>query len=532
MMLIHALPVIRSVCRPSENRKQVCIFGRLIVTLSAKKKSEQMEPENNIKEKGTSYSHVLKFMGVFGGVQGLKLIVSLVRNKLSSYLLGTTGFGLLTIYSSITEFVTNACNCGIPINTTQKASELYEDARPQEMEDFACIVRTWTAWTAVAAVLLSVLLSPVLSYFFFEHEWNHVGEIALLTPIVIAYLMAECECSLLKGMRQLRSVATIESIVAVSTLLSTIPFYYYWGLKGIIVALIASTGISAVVHFRFSTHLLPYRIKPFSMETMRRGWPFIRRGLPYVVSGIATSAATMAVPLIILTSGTVDDVGLYRAAYALMVGYAGMTFVALEADYYPRLSSTHNHPERMNRCVNQQIEVCVQLIAPLLILLTLFLPQIVQILYTGEFLSMIVMATCAVFYTFFRAIMLPVAYIPLAWGKSRVYLAVELAYNMIFCLLIWLGWTLGGLVGIGVVLSVAALYDVAVVLLVYGHLYGCRLSKETLQLTFVQLLLLVVNVAVCLQSAAWIKFAIGIPLFLISALYSYRLLRKRISHAK
>ncbi len=490
----------------------------------------EIKEENNNRKNGATYGHVLKFMGVFGSVQGLKLLVSLVRNKLSSYLLGTTGFGLLAIYSSITEFVTNACNCGIPINTTQKTSELYEDARPQEMQEFVCTIRTWTVWTAVAAMVLSLLLSPVLSFFFFEHEWDHVGEVVMLTPVVIAYLLAECECSLLKGMRQLRSVATVESVVAVSTLASTIPFYYYWGLKGIIVALIVSTGISAVVHFCFSTRLVPYRIRPFSIEVMRRGWPFIRRGLPYVVSGIASSAATMAVPIIILTTGNVDDVGLYRAAFALMVGYAGMAFVALEADYYPRLSSTHNHPERMNNCVNQQIDVCVLLITPLLIVLTLFLPQAVQLLYTGEFMAMITMATCAAFYTFFRAIMLPVAYIPLAWGKSRIYLAIELAYDVVFCLLIWFGWTLYGLTGIGVALSVAAIYDVFMVVFVYSRLYGFQISKNTFCLSFVQFILLSMNVAACLQPVVWIRFAAGASLFLASTCYSYRLLRNRMKY--
>ena len=120
-------------------------------------------------KKTATYSHVLMFTGIFGGVQSLKLIVSVIRNKLSSYLLGTTGFGLLAVYSSITEFVTNCCNCGIPINTTQKTSELYEDGTQEQMHDFVCTVRTWVVWTAVAAALLSVALSPVLAYFFFEH---------------------------------------------------------------------------------------------------------------------------------------------------------------------------------------------------------------------------------------------------------------------------------------------------------------------------------------------------------------------------
>ena len=485
--------------------------------------------QNNVKGKKTaSYSHVLMFTGIFGGVQSLKLVVSLIRNKLSSILLGTTGFGLLGVYSSITEFITNCCNCGIPLNTTQKVSELYENGTPEEMRDFVRIVRTWVVWTAVAALLLSVLLSPLVSYLFFHKEWSHIGEVILLTPVVVAYLVAGGECSLLKGQRQLRSVATIESIVAVTTLLSTVPFYYYWGLNGIIFALIFSTLISAVVHLYFSVRIMPYHITPFRMDVLRKGWPFVRRGLPYMVSGIATSAATMAVPIIILNSGSVDDVGLYRAAFAIMVGYAGMVFVAMEADYYPRLSSTHNHPERMNLCSNQQIDVCVLLVTPLLILLTLCLPLAIRLLYTGEFMSMTTMALCATFYTFFRAIMLPVAYTPLAKGKSIVYLCVELAFYAVFCLLVWLGWRFGGLAGVGIAYSVAALYDLAVALIVYGRLYGCRISAGTIRLSVVQFMLLAVNVAVCFQPLLWLRLSVGIPLFIVSSIYSFQLLRKRI----
>ena len=473
-----------------------------------------------------SYSHVLMFTGIFGGVQGLKLVVSLIRNKLSSILLGTTGFGLLGVYSSITEFITNCCNCGIPLNTTQKVSELYENGTPEEMRDFVRIVRTWVVWTAVAALLLSVLLSPLVSYLFFHKEWSHIGEVILLTPVVVAYLVAGGECSLLKGQRQLRSVATIESIVAVTTLLSTVPFYYYWGLNGIIFALIFSTLISAVVHLYFSVRIMPYHITPFRMDVLRKGWPFVRRGLPYVVSGIATSAATMAVPIIILNSGSVDDVGLYRAAFAIMVGYAGMVFVAMEADYYPRLSSVHQHTDQMNRCLNQQIDVCVLLVTPLLILLTLCLPVAIRLLYTREFMSMTTMSLCATFYTFFRAIMLPVAYVPLAKGKSMVYLGVELASNLVFCLFIWLGWTVYGLPGIGVALSLTALFDVVVVLLVNGCLYGCRLSARTIRLSLVQFLLLAVHVAVCFLPVLWLKITVGAALFLVSGAYSLHMFRR------
>ena len=41
-----------------------------------------------------SYRHVLKYTGVFGGVQGFNILMSLVRNKFVAMLLGPSGMGL------------------------------------------------------------------------------------------------------------------------------------------------------------------------------------------------------------------------------------------------------------------------------------------------------------------------------------------------------------------------------------------------------------------------------------------------------
>ena len=47
-----------------------------------------------IKEKkDDSYSHILKYTGIFGGVQGLNILMSVVRNKLVAIILGSGGYG-------------------------------------------------------------------------------------------------------------------------------------------------------------------------------------------------------------------------------------------------------------------------------------------------------------------------------------------------------------------------------------------------------------------------------------------------------
>lgn len=57
-----------------------------------KKMDERLDSEKN------SYSHILKYTGLFGGVQGLNMLVGVVRNKFTAMFLGPSGMGLLSLF--------------------------------------------------------------------------------------------------------------------------------------------------------------------------------------------------------------------------------------------------------------------------------------------------------------------------------------------------------------------------------------------------------------------------------------------------
>ena len=48
-----------------------------------------------------SYQHVLKYTGLFGGVQGLIILIGLVRNKAMAVLLGAGGMGFNALMISV-----------------------------------------------------------------------------------------------------------------------------------------------------------------------------------------------------------------------------------------------------------------------------------------------------------------------------------------------------------------------------------------------------------------------------------------------
>ena len=63
--------------------------------------------------KENSYSHVLKYTSIFGGVQGINIIMSLVRNKIVAHLLGPAGMGLVSLFNTSVNFISQATNLGI-----------------------------------------------------------------------------------------------------------------------------------------------------------------------------------------------------------------------------------------------------------------------------------------------------------------------------------------------------------------------------------------------------------------------------------
>lgn len=491
---------------------------------------DELKNLHNDETNDISYDHVLKYTGIFGGVQ----VVNVARVKLTAVILGSIGMGLISAYHTISDFLNNASNMGIPLNATRRTSELFEEGTNEQIEHQIMVIRTWVLWSALLSVFICLFFSPVISYYFFKHDWRHWPQVMLISFVAVSNIIAEGECAILKGLRQVRKVAIIESILALGTLLCTIPLYYLLGLRGIILGLIACGVLSAVLHFSFSLRMVSYRVRPFSQRIFFEGLPLIRIGIPYVLAGVAHAGLQMAIVAIILDHHTEADLGHYNAGWALMIGYSSLVFMALESDFFPRLSSVNNDKWRMNDTINQQIDVCTLILTPLLILLVVFMPFVLRLLYEEEFLVVESMAVLSVFYPFLRCMSLPIGYSILAKGHSVVYLVLEVVYDVFLGLLIWWCYNSFGLFGAGVALSAAALYDV----ILYGsycHIrYGFLFRRSTLLFFIGQLACLLFAVEYCylVSPSDGEKYIAGGIAFAVSFLLSLYQLHNRSDFVK
>lgn len=474
-------------------------------------------------ESDATYDHVIKYTGLFGGVQGITMLVSVVRNKIVSELLGPSGLALINLFNNAIKLIHQSTDFGISFSAVKHVAELFERGTEEEVHHFVRTVRTWCFFTGFLGMMICLALCRQISCWTFEHD-GYTWHFAVLSLVVGMLAVQGGEIAILKGMKQLKKVALIAVFGAVATLLISAPIYYFWRIEGIVCSLVLCNAAVLAVHLFYSSRLMPWRISLFSREEYAKGLPMLKLGLGFIIAGIFGQGAEYIIRALILRFGELADVGLYTSGYTLAVSYANIVFIAFEADYFPRLSASQHDLKRMNQTVNQQIEVGVLLMAPLLTFFVLAMPVIVPLLFSSEFVDAVPMAICASFFMFFKALTLPTAYLSLSKGDSLMYMMTELVYDIFIVIAIPYAFKLWGLEGAGWALSVAGLLDMLLIHITYAISYGYRFDFRRAKIYLLQFVCFTVAVVTALHPSPWMKLITGGAL-VASALISFHVLK-------
>ncbi len=475
-------------------------------------------------EKQNSYTHILKYTGLFGWVQGLNILVGLVRNKLVALILGTMGMGLLALYSSTIKLVGDSTNLGLSISAVRDISAAFESGDVRRLERRIAVFRHWCLLTALFGFLVCLVMAPLLGRWTFS-TGDHTLHFMLLAPVVGFTTFSTGELAILKATRHLQAVAVSSVYVAVATLLLSVPIYYFFGNSGIVPSLAMVTLAQMLIVMRFSLHAYPMRLS-MNRSLLREGYGFVGLGLAFVFAGMAASGAEMGIRAFLNRAGGIDVVGLYNAAYVMIFTYAGMIFTAMETDYYPRLSSIGRLGSEFNAVVNTQIEVSLHLVSPLLVVFIMAMPLLLPAMYSGKFMPVLPMMQVAALSMYARAMYLPIEYISLSRGDSLTYLFMEsLAAALLVCGVV-VGFNVFGLWGAGLGITVAAFTEFVFVAVFYRLRYGYAMSTPLL-------LTIATHVAIgfCVYVSTlierwWIGYMLGTVLFVVDLCYTLNVLRK------
>lgn len=471
------------------------------------------------------YSHILKYTGLFGGIQLLSILIGILKNKLVALMLGPAGFGLISLFNSIVNIVSNSTSLGLSMSAVRNISEVHEKAGRSAVEHEIAQVRTWCLFTVVVGILACAVFSRILNDLAFA-SGDYTFQIACLSPVVGMMAVTGCELAVLKATRHLRKIALISVFNMGAALFISVPVYYIWGADGIVPCIIVLALAQMLTTVFCSYRLYPLKLLP-DYRQMKSGLPMVRLGLAFVLTSILTCGTEFAIRAYINNVSSLDTVGLYSAGYTIVMVYGGMVFTAMETDYYPRLSAIGDK-EKFRETVNKQSEASLLFVAPMLTALIVFVPVLLPLLYSDKFAPVIPMIQIAVLALYVRAVKLPVSYISLAKGNSWLFFVVDVQYALMIIVASVLGFRTNGLTGMGWAITTVGILDYFVILFLMWRVYGFVISGRVVKYLMSQYPLGCMALLSTVLFRGWAYWAYGLAVVLTSLSVSLYLLRGKI----
>lgn len=477
---------------------------------------------------------------MLGSVQGLSILLNVVRTKLVAMLIGPEGVGLNDIYNRVRELIHTTTNVGLDTSGVRGISMSYEKlhqartdeektSAASELEQQITLLRSWELLFACLGVLVCLCLAGPVSYFTFK-DYDHLWDYALLAPTVGFSTIICGELVMLKSIRRLKVVALVSMLHVMAGIFVTVPIYYIFGLQGIISAILAFTAVQTVIVISFSYKYYKPRFNMRFVELVK-GMPMIRLGMSFVVAGIMAQGAELLISSYFNGSVSASVAGLYRAGYTMTATYAGLVFSAFDTEYFPRLSGVVNDVRLRCQTVCQQLEVGLILMCPVLVSVAVALPILIPLLYSDKFADVIPMTQIAVISIFFRTIYLPSAYLPLASGHSRTYMFIQFV-GACDLLLVIVGYSMLGLVGAGLGLVAGNLIDLCLVSLYAYFKYSIRYTVRIFKMILIYALLIIITyfvTTICDGVAYWL---LGMSMMIICCSYSLFMFKRINKHPK
>ncbi|MBR4920776.1 MAG: oligosaccharide flippase family protein [Prevotella sp.] len=476
-------------------------------------------------KRNESYNHVLKYTWIFGGVQGIVILISLVRNKFMALLLGAGGIGFNALLVSAQNFASQCTNMGISFGAVPRLSDYYEQQRQDMLDYYIQVIRLWSLIASLLGFVFCIVISPLINDLSFT--WgNHTLHYAMLALAVAMIAITGGETAILKATRRLGSLARIQIYTAVTSVFLSVPLYYFFEHSGVVPAIVLIAGMSMLTTILYSYRCYPLRLH-FSRNQLKEGAGMVKLGLSFVLAAAIGSAAEMLIRAFLNVEGSLNEVGLYNVGYMLTITYAGIVFSSMETDYFPRLSAVSKDIVKTNEMVNKQMEVSLLLLSPMLVVLLTALPILVPLLFSAEFLPVVSMAQVAVLAMYFKVLSMPIAYVTLARSYSLSYLLLETSYFVVLVTAIVVGFRTWGIWGTGLAIVIA---HVAELMIVGGYAYWqyhyCC-TWTIVRYAMIQMLIGFIAYAVSCLTDNWLYWITEAALILISTAYSIYILRQK-----
>lgn len=481
--------------------------------------------------KRSSYRSIFKATSLFGGLQVYQIFLGIIRSKLIALLLGPEGMGISGLLQSGTGLVKECTSLGLSRSAVRDVAEANGTGDTARIARTVTVLRKLVRYTGLLGVFAVILFSPILSKSGFG-DYGYTIAFCLLSVTLLFDQLSAGRNALLQGLRKYKYLAKATAIGNTLGLFFTIPLYYLYGTSGIVPALIITSIITLTLSYYYSKKIKVPGVQISTREVLNEGKSMMSLGIIMSLNGMLVLGCAYVLRAYINNAGGLDQVGLYNAGFAIVNTYVGMIFSAMTADYFPRLSSVNQDNEKCRNLINQQAEIAVLLLAPVVLICIAFTPLALFILYSDKFLTANGYVMWALYGMVFKAIGWCISYLFVAKGDKMTFIKNEIFANVANVTLCIIGYKLNGLTGLGVGYMANFILYAALLFYIAHKKYQYNFSKEILMIIAVQMPLLTLGVVLTYLLDGAELYICSSIIILISLIYSFLELDKRMEIKK
>ena len=467
------------------------------------------------------YRGVFKATAILGSVQLFNILIAVVRNKCISILLGPVGMGIMGLLTSATGTIAGFTNLGITYSAIKNIASAYEKGDYTTLGKVLYVLQRCIWITGLLGAIICLLLCRQLSQWTFGNT-DFTISFALLSISLFLTQLTNGNLLILKGCRNINYYAKANVLGNFLSLFITVPLYFWLGIDAIVPALIL---------FSISTFLCAYfyrsRLRLVQIRTERGEFKEISKDI--LIAGIAFSAAEFF-PLIasfyirtfISNNGGLTDVGLFSAGFAILNGYVGMIFTAMSTDYIPRLSAVSDDDHQLELVINQQIEMSILLLFPLIVLFVIFGKLVTLILYSSQFYPMIEMIYWGGLGMLFKVPNWCFGCFLIPKRESKAYFCFSILSALFYLGMNMLLYRMWGVKGLGISFLLSHIFDASVSYWYINRKYQINYKIKTiLELLGMGVVIVTVIIFQSSQLVTWIIYTLDFCVCILAGLYSY-----------
>lgn len=421
----------------------------------------------------TITSKIIKALSIFTGVQSIGILCSVVRAKLISIWIGTTGVGLFATFNSVLELMSTTTQ----LNIRESAVRDLSSASGAQIGITAAAVRWWSRRLGLLGAIGIAALSPLLSLISFGNTdmwWSF----CFLSVSMMAISVNNGEQAIMQGTSQLPRLAKSTMWGAAAGTVLSIPLYYFFGSGSIVPSIIIFSLTAMTASCLFSETKGTTNPKSVNRAI---GKEFLKLGFFLTIPAIATTGASYVFISYLNSTYSESVTGIFQSGYTLVIRYTGIIFTALSMEYFPRISKTSERKNITSTLVSHEMMLILYVLTPLLVIFVSADQLALIILYTEEFKEALPFVTIGSLAMIFRGASYCMAYVIIARGDGRTYLVVELLSATIGLILNIYMFSQYSFAGLG--LSYVLWYGIytLMVSVVYRR-YGMKLRRRALAL--------------------------------------------------